>query len=67
MMGRIIKVFSIVTLLPIVFFVMFISFLMNDISLLNPFEWNTAARFAVLVWVMTVFCCLLGAMQDGTN
>ena len=64
MMG-ILKIFIIFAIVPIILFALGVSFLMNDISLLNPFEWVVAARFACLVWVLAISMCILGAASDG--
>ena len=61
----ILKVLLIFALLPVVLFTLGVSFLMNDISLMNPFEWVTAARFAALVWIMAIACCVFGALEEG--
>ncbi|HHZ71436.1 MAG TPA: hypothetical protein EYN54_14430 [Methylococcaceae bacterium] len=62
---KLLKVFIIFAIVPVVLFAIALSFLMSDISLMNPFEWATAARFASLVWVMAISCCILGAIQEG--
>lgn len=65
MILQVIKVFTIFALLPIIFFTAAMSFVMNDISILNPFEWVTPARFLVVVWVGAVFLAMLGAISDA--
>ena len=65
MILQILKLFTIFALLPIALFALAASFLMNDISLINPFTWVIAARFASLVWVLAISCCILGAAQEG--
>ena len=64
-MKQILNVFIIFALAPIIFFALGVSFVMNDISLLNPFEWVTAARFTCLVWVLIISMCILEAASDG--
>ena len=65
MITIILKCLIIYALLPIVLFAGGISFIMNDIGLMNPFEWVTAARFAALVYVMAISCCIFGAIEEG--
>ena len=64
-MLKLFKVFIIFAIAPIILFALAISFLMNDINLLNPFDWVTAARFACLIWVAAISLCILGAAIDG--
>ena len=67
-MNKLLKVFAILIIFaiaPIILFALAISFLMNDISLLNPFDWVTVARFACLIWVAAISLCILDAVSDG--
>lgn len=67
-MNQLLKVFAILILFaiaPIILFALATSFLMNDVSLLNPFYWVTATRFACLIWVAAISLCILGAASDG--
>ena len=65
MILQLIKAFVIFALLPVIFFTVAMSFVMNDISVLNPFNWVIPARFAVMVWVGTVFLAILGEISDA--
>ena len=64
-MIQLFKIFIIFAIAPIILLALAISFLMNDVSLLNPFDWVTSARFACLIWVAAISLCILGAASDG--
>ena len=62
---QILKLFIVFALMPIVFFAVSLSFIMNDIAIMNPFNWVTPARFICVIWICAISLSILQAVNDA--